>query len=182
MLRSLAQRAASRRQAGHHRPVAGGWPQQGNLRRHGPPRHPLRAVVVSLAGHQAPCVDALCRFVGKRRTLTASPTALKLRDPSRAAVVNSQIQVHTENYDSSWSDWLRLLGARGYQELRSGVDGCEVAAICDRNEAVLARAKRAHSDARLTTDPCEVLTSPGYRCRGGDHAGLDTFRAGQGGA
>ena len=27
-------------------------------------------------------------------------------------------------------------------------------------EATLARAKRAHPDARLTTDPCEVLTSP----------------------
>lgn len=42
----------------------------------------------------------------------------------------------------------------------AATSGCEVAAICDRNEAVLARAKRAHSDARLTTDPCEVLTSP----------------------
>ena len=38
--------------------------------------------------------------------------------------------------------------------------GCEVAAVCDRAEATLARAKRAHPDARLTTDPCEVLTSP----------------------
>ena len=42
----------------------------------------------------------------------------------------------------------------------AAASGCEVAAICDRNEAVLARAKRAHSDAHLTTDPCEVLTSP----------------------
>lgn len=38
--------------------------------------------------------------------------------------------------------------------------GCEVVSICDRNEAILARAKRVHPDARLTTDPCEVLTSP----------------------
>ena len=42
----------------------------------------------------------------------------------------------------------------------AGAPGCEVAAICDRDEGTLGRAKRAHPDARLTTDPCEVLTSP----------------------
>ena len=40
-----------------------------------------------------------------------------------------------------------------------GVDGGEVAIICDKSPDTLKRAKRAFPDVRVTTDPCEVLTA-----------------------
>ena len=39
-------------------------------------------------------------------------------------------------------------------------DGCELAAVCDRDQAVLARAKKAFPGIHVTTDPCEVITCP----------------------
>ncbi len=41
-----------------------------------------------------------------------------------------------------------------------GIDGCEVAAVCDRCDESLRRARHAYPHIQLTTDPCEVLTSP----------------------
>jgi predicted dehydrogenase len=39
-------------------------------------------------------------------------------------------------------------------------DGCELAAVCDRSEAALGRAKKAFPGVAVTTDPCEILRSP----------------------
>lgn len=41
-----------------------------------------------------------------------------------------------------------------------GLDNCRVMAICDKSQAALRRAGRAHSDVELTTDIMGVLTSP----------------------
>lgn len=41
-----------------------------------------------------------------------------------------------------------------------GVEGGSVTAICDKSPNSLKRASRAFPDVRLTTDPCELLTSP----------------------
>src|SRR5690348_15037650 len=40
-----------------------------------------------------------------------------------------------------------------------GIDGAEVAAVCDRSENALRRAQRAYPHLKVTTDLCEVLTS-----------------------
>jgi predicted dehydrogenase len=40
-----------------------------------------------------------------------------------------------------------------------GIEGGEVAVICDKNPAVLQRAKRALPDVQVTTDLCDVLAS-----------------------
>jgi predicted dehydrogenase len=39
------------------------------------------------------------------------------------------------------------------------IDGCEVSIICDKNNTSLCRAARDFPGVRVTTDPCEVLTS-----------------------
>ena len=41
-----------------------------------------------------------------------------------------------------------------------GLDGCDVAMVCDRSAAALKRVKQAHPDQVVTTDPAELLTSP----------------------
>src|SRR6059036_2595143 len=41
-----------------------------------------------------------------------------------------------------------------------GVDGCEVATVCDRSPAALARVAQAYPDVATTTDASEVMTSP----------------------
>jgi predicted dehydrogenase len=45
---------------------------------------------------------------------------------------------------------------RNFQTLERG----EVVTICDRNPAMLRRAARIHRGVQVTTDPCEVLSSP----------------------
>jgi predicted dehydrogenase len=45
---------------------------------------------------------------------------------------------------------------RNFQSLERG----EVVTICDRNPEVLRRAARMHRGVQVTTDPCEVLSSP----------------------
>jgi predicted dehydrogenase len=45
---------------------------------------------------------------------------------------------------------------RNFQALERG----EVVTICDRNPATLRRAARIHRGVQVTTDPCEVLSSP----------------------
>jgi predicted dehydrogenase len=52
-------------------------------------------------------------------------------------------------------------GYWGPQVVRNfhSTEGCEVAMVCDRSFDALGRAKKAHSDMRITTDPCEVLTA-----------------------
>ena len=42
-----------------------------------------------------------------------------------------------------------------------GTDGCELAAVCDRSPAALERAKKAFPRVHVTSDPCEILSSPG---------------------
>ena len=42
----------------------------------------------------------------------------------------------------------------------SGVDGCELAAVCDRSPAALRRAKQSFPNALLTSDAADILTSP----------------------
>jgi predicted dehydrogenase len=42
----------------------------------------------------------------------------------------------------------------------SALDGCRVAAVCDKRPAALARAGKACPGAKLTTDATELLTSP----------------------
>lgn len=39
------------------------------------------------------------------------------------------------------------------------VEGCEVAAICDKNSSALQRAKQTYPGVKVTTDPCEVLAA-----------------------
>ena len=41
-----------------------------------------------------------------------------------------------------------------------GLDGCEVAVVCDKSSESLRRAKQAYPHIRTTCDPCEVLVSP----------------------
>lgn len=41
-----------------------------------------------------------------------------------------------------------------------GIEGGEVAVVCDKNPDTLKRAKRAFPDVRVTTDLCDVLASP----------------------
>src|SRR5216684_1078361 len=41
-----------------------------------------------------------------------------------------------------------------------GLDGCEVAVVCDKSSESLRRAKQAYPHIRATCDPCEVLVSP----------------------
>ena len=41
-----------------------------------------------------------------------------------------------------------------------GLDGCQVIAVCDKNTAALARARKAYPNLCLTTEPGELLTSP----------------------
>lgn len=38
-----------------------------------------------------------------------------------------------------------------------GVDGCEVAVVCDRSQDALRRAKSAHPSVQVTCNPCDVL-------------------------
>src|SRR5262245_23220204 len=40
------------------------------------------------------------------------------------------------------------------------LDGCEVAGVCDRNPAALARVTQAYPDLAVTPDPFELLLSP----------------------
>ena len=42
----------------------------------------------------------------------------------------------------------------------SGIDNCQLIAVCDRNPAALKRAHRSHPGAQLTTDVSDVLQSP----------------------
>ena len=42
-----------------------------------------------------------------------------------------------------------------------GTDGCELVTICDRKPAVLERAQKAFPGIAVTSDPSEVLRSPG---------------------
>ena len=41
-----------------------------------------------------------------------------------------------------------------------GLDGCEVAAVCDQSPAALARVAKAHPGLPVTRDPADLLTSP----------------------
>jgi predicted dehydrogenase len=41
-----------------------------------------------------------------------------------------------------------------------GLDGCEVAAVCDKSSESLRRAKQAYPQIQATSDPCEILASP----------------------
>jgi predicted dehydrogenase len=41
-----------------------------------------------------------------------------------------------------------------------GVDGCEVAAVCDRSPGALARVAQAYPEVATTTDASELMTSP----------------------
>ena len=38
-----------------------------------------------------------------------------------------------------------------------GVEGCEVAMVCDKSTSALKRAKQAYPSLEVTTDPCDVL-------------------------
>jgi predicted dehydrogenase len=40
------------------------------------------------------------------------------------------------------------------------LDALDVAALCDRSDAALQRARRTYPGLRLTTDPCEILAAP----------------------
>src|SRR5450432_3192269 len=40
-----------------------------------------------------------------------------------------------------------------------GVEGCEVAVVCDRSANALRRVKQAYPSVEVTTDPCEVVTA-----------------------
>src|SRR5215813_8856545 len=40
------------------------------------------------------------------------------------------------------------------------LDGCHVAAVCDRSAAALKRVRQAYPDVAVTTEPSELLTSP----------------------
>jgi predicted dehydrogenase len=40
------------------------------------------------------------------------------------------------------------------------LEACEVAALCDQNPAALQKARRTYPSLKMTTDACEVLTSP----------------------
>src|SRR4051812_5774004 len=41
-----------------------------------------------------------------------------------------------------------------------GLDSCEVVSVCDKNEAVLKRARRQYPAVQMTTDVRDILTSP----------------------
>src|SRR2546422_5401912 len=41
-----------------------------------------------------------------------------------------------------------------------GLEGCQVAAVCDRSPAALKRVAQAHPGLPVTADPAELLTSP----------------------
>src|SRR6266571_4048233 len=41
-----------------------------------------------------------------------------------------------------------------------GLEGCEVAAVCDRSPAALKRAAESYPDVAITTDPAELMISP----------------------
>jgi len=41
-----------------------------------------------------------------------------------------------------------------------GLDGCEVATVCDRNPAALKRVAQACPDVAITTDPYDLMMSP----------------------
>ena len=69
-LLALAPRA--RREAWHHRPLAGGRPKPNKLRRHGPSRPPLRPDVLAHDGHQDPPGNAPRRGVGQGCLLSDS--------------------------------------------------------------------------------------------------------------
>jgi predicted dehydrogenase len=40
-----------------------------------------------------------------------------------------------------------------------GVEGCEVALVCDKSTAALKRAKQAYPSVEVTSDPCDVLAA-----------------------
>src|SRR5271163_460206 len=40
-----------------------------------------------------------------------------------------------------------------------GVEGCEVAMVCDKSTSALKRAKQAYPSLEVTTDPCDVLSA-----------------------
>ncbi len=42
----------------------------------------------------------------------------------------------------------------------SNTDGCQVVAICDKNPAMLQRARQAYPALRMASDPSEILTAP----------------------
>jgi predicted dehydrogenase len=42
----------------------------------------------------------------------------------------------------------------------SSVPGCKLAAICDRSPEQMRRAAQAYPEVRVTSDPCEIITSP----------------------
>src|SRR5580698_7779333 len=42
-----------------------------------------------------------------------------------------------------------------------GVEGCEVAMVCDRSASALKRAKQAYPSLEVTNDPCDVLSARG---------------------
>src|SRR5580700_4668377 len=40
-----------------------------------------------------------------------------------------------------------------------GVEGCEVAMVCDKSTSALKRAKQAYPSLEVTTDPCDILAA-----------------------
>ena len=62
------------------------------------------------------------------------------------------------------------------------LDSARVEAVCDKSARRSARVKKAYPSVSTYSDPAEILTLAQDRRGGGDHAGLDALRAGQGGA
>ena len=70
--------------------------------------------------------------------------------PLAASTANSMIRVGVLGY-GYW-------GPNIVRNLR-GLDGCQVALVCDKSAAALKRLKQAYPDQAVTKDPSELLKS-----------------------
>src|SRR5439155_2204232 len=94
--------------------------------------------------------DALCRLLGPGRALNALP-----RCPPRSNASTSKVKTMIRIGVIGYGYW----GPNIVRNLR-GVDGCEVATVCDRSPGALARVAQAYPDVATTTDASELMTSP----------------------
>ena len=62
-----------------------------------------------------------------------------------------------------------------------GLDSTRVEMVCDKSSAALARVRKAYPGIHTCFGSERNPAFAGHRRRGGDHAGLDALRTGQGG-
>src|SRR5438309_2256491 len=106
--------------------------------------------MVRLVGHQQHAPHAPRRALRRGRALNARPRSHR-RSNASTSRVKTMIRMGVIGY-GYW-------GPNIVRNLR-GVDGCEVATVCDRSPGALTRVAQAYPEVATTRDASELMTSP----------------------